>query len=75
MTLAVSEPISCQCVILVLFLKCFIHCKGGDYFLQQLDFQTTFHRKLEIPFELRGGLYGVFVFFMLSGLQIVHPEC
>ena len=36
MTLTVSDPITGQRVILVLFGERFTHCKGGDHFLQQL---------------------------------------
>ena len=74
MTFTVSDPISGQRVILVLFGEHFTHCKGGDHFLQQFDFQATLHSQLEILFELRGGLDGVLCFLMLSGLQRVHPD-
>lgn len=62
MTFTVSDPISGQRVILVLFGERFTHCKGGDHFLQQFNFQATLHSQLEILFELRGGLDGVLCF-------------
>ena len=62
MTFTVSDPISGQRVILVLFGERFTHCKGGNYVLQQFDFQATLHSQLEILFELRGGLDGVLCF-------------
>ena len=57
-----SDPIPGQGVILVLFGERFVHCKGGDHFLQQLDFQAALHGQLEILFELRGGLDGISCF-------------
>ena len=62
MAFPVAGPITGKCMVFVPFRQSFSHCKQRDDFIQQCDFQTAFHRRLIVFFELRGKLDGQFGF-------------